>query len=591
MRKVGYAKRGYHYVKSYGVAKLYRKVQERLHRNRLEKDYQDWMFRNRPAESEKELQREHAFAWQPLISIAVPVYRTPELFLREMIESVLRQTYGNLELCLADGSGEDTSVQTIVQEYMQQDGRIRYEKLSKNLGISGNTNAALALASGDYLALLDHDDVLEEHALFEIVRWLQEHPDADMLYTDEDKMTFDSSTYFQPHFKPDFNLDLLRSNNYICHFLVVKKELVEKAGAYREEYDGAQDYDFILRCSENAIQIGHIPKVLYHWRSHTASTATNPESKMYAYEAGRRAILAHLKRQGVEASVEMMDNLGFFRVNYALVSVPKVSIVLLDVPSIAVLRRFVKAVSANRTYANLEILFLFEDQDKNKLILNFIKEHRQIPIKVVYCISACNKFVTFSRLAEKLDSDYLIFAESRVEKVSRGWIETLLGNAMRTDAGAVGGRVYDNNRRLKHGAKVLGLNGSAGDVFAGLKLGYSGYFHKAALQQNFHAVSGKAMMVSREHFLKAGGFSEDVEDRMKDVDLCLKLEQLGLRNIYDPGVILVEQKYRARRRRVLKAAVGFEKKWRHLLLSPDKYYNCNLSLDDADCRIQDYELK
>ena len=591
MKKVGYAKRGYHYVKSYGVTKLYRKVHERLHRNRLEKDYQEWMYWNRPADSEKELQRAHVFSRRPLISICVPVYRTPELFLREMIESVLRQTYSNLELCLVDGSGDDTSAQTVIQGYMQQDGRIRYEKLPKNLGISGNTNAAIALASGDYLALLDHDDMLEEHALFEIVKWLLEHPDTDMLYTDEDKVTFDSATYFQPHFKPDFNLDLLRSNNYICHFLVLKKELVERVGAYREEYDGAQDYDFILRCSENAIQIGHISKVLYHWRSHTASTATNPESKMYAYEAGRKAITAHLKRQGVEASVEMLDNLGFFRVNYALASVPKVSIVLLDVPSVGVLRRFIKAVSSNRTYANLEVLFLFDDPDKNKLILNFIKEHRQIPIKVVYCTSACNKFVTFSRLAEKLDSEYLLFTESRVEKVSRGWIETLLGNAMRADAGAVGGRVYDHEYRLRYGAKVLGMNGAAGDAFAGLKFGYSGYFHKAALQQNFHAVSGKVMMVNRENFLRAGGFSEDVEDRMKDVDLCLKLEQLGLKNIYDPGVILVEQKHRVRRKKAVKAAVGFEKKWKTLLLEPDKYYNCNLSLDDADYRIQDFDMK
>ena len=588
MKKVSYAKRGYQYVKSYGVKKLYRKVHERLQRNRLVKEYQEWMLRNRPAESEKELQREHVFSYQPLISIVVPVYRTPELFLREMIESVLRQTYGNLELCLADGSGDDTSVETVVHSYIQQDERIRYEKLSENLGISGNTNAAIALASGDYIALLDHDDLLEEHALFEIVRWLQEYPDTDMLYTDEDKVTFDSATYFCPHFKPDFNLDLLRSNNYICHLLVVKRELAEKAGAYQEEYDGAQDYDFILRCSEHAIQIGHIPKVLYHWRSHMASTATNPESKMYAYEAGKKAIQAHLVRQNVDAAVEMMDNPGFFRVNYTLVSVPKVSMILLDVPSVPVLRRFLQAVNTNRTYANLEILFLFDDPDKNKIIENFVKEHRQIPVKVVYCRSACNKFVTFSRLAEKLDSEYLLFVESRIEKVSKGWIETLLGNAMRTDAGAVGGRVYDCNYRLKHGAKVLGIDGLAGDVFTGLKLGYSGYFHKAALQQNYHAVSGKVMMVKKNCFLQVGGFSEDVEDRVKDVDLCLKLEQLGLRNIYEPGVILVEQKYRVRPKKTMKAAVGFEKKWQKLLLEPDKYYNCNLSLEHTDCRIQDF---
>ena len=533
----GYAKRGYHYVKSYGMSKLYLKIRERMDRNLLEKDYQEWMISRRPAQSEKELQREHRFSREPLISVVVPVYRTPEGFLREMIESVLGQTYGRLELCLADGSGVVSSAEEVIQEYVQQDSRVLYRKLPENLGISGNTNAAIAMASGDYIALLDHDDLLEEHALFEVVKWLQEHPDTDMLYTDEDKVTFDSGTFFQPHFKPDFNPELLRSNNYICHLLVVKRELAKAVGDYQEEFDGAQDYDFILRCSEHAEKIGHISKVLYHWRCHTESTATNPESKTYAYEAGRRAVEAHLKRQGIDAGVEPMDNPGFYRVRYKVSGEPKVSIVLLDTAKLHALKRIVRTVSRNRTYGNFEILVLLDTPEKNKLILNFIKEHRQIPIKVVYCTSACNKFVTFSSLAEKLDSEYLLFMGGRMESLSRNWMETFLGSAQRRGVGAVGGRIYDSDRRLKHGAKILGLNGPAGDAFAGLKAGYTGYFHKAVLQQNFHAVSGQAMMVSREHFLKARGFSEDVEDRLKDVDLCLKLEQLGLKNIYEPGIV------------------------------------------------------
>lgn len=506
----GYAKRGYHYVKSYGMSKLYLKIRERMDRNLLEKDYQEWMISRRPAQSEKELQREHRFSREPLISVVVPVYRTPEGFLREMIESVLGQTYGRLELCLADGSGVVSSAEEVIQEYVQQDSRVLYRKLPENLGISGNTNAAIAMASGDYIALLDHDDLLEEHALFEVVKWLQEHPDTDMLYTDEDKVTFDSGTFFQPHFKPDFNPELLRSNNYICHLLVVKRELAKAVGDYQEEFDGAQDYDFILRCSEHAEKIGHISKVLYHWRCHTESTAANPESKTYAYEAGRRAVEAHLKRQGIDAGVEPMDNPGFYRVRYKVSGEPKVSIVLLDTAKLHALKRIVRTVSRNRTYGNFEILVLLDTPEKNKLILNFIKEHRQIPIKVVYCTSACNKFVTFSSLAEKLDSEYLLFMGGRMESLSRNWMETFLGSAQRRGVGAVGGRIYDSDRRLKHGAKILGLNGPAGDAFAGLKAGYTGYFHKAVLQQNFHAVSGQAMMVSREHFLKARGFSEDV---------------------------------------------------------------------------------
>lgn len=586
MKNVSYAKRSYHYVKSYGMTGLRRKVQERLYRNSLEKGYQNWMIRRRPAESEKELQRAHHFEYAPCISVVVPVYRTQEKYLREMIESVLSQTYQNLELCIADGSGEEGLTEAVIESYRKQDSRIRYEKLSGNFGISGNTNAALALASGEYLALLDHDDVLEEHALFEIVKWLSVHPGTDLLYSDEDKLTFDSSVYFQPHFKPDFNPELLRSNNYICHLLVVRKSLLEKAGMYREEFDGAQDYDFILRCTEQAEEIGHIPKILYHWRCHNASTAGNPENKAYAYEAGRRAVECHLKRTGLAGTVERMENPGFYRTVYELSSFPKVSIVVLDMPGIGVLKKFIKAIGQNASYGNLELLLLLEESEKNKIILNFIKEHRQMPIKVVYCTSACNKFVTFSRLAEKIDSEYFLFMESRIEKISRGWLELFLGNAQRAGTGAVGGRIYDSSRRLKYGVKILGLNGQAGDAFAGLSRGFTGYFHKVVLQQNCHAVSGKAMMIKKTCFLEAGGFSEDVEDRMKDVDLCLKLENIGLRNVYDPGIILTEQKT-ARRKRTVRKAAAFEKKWKELLQKPDGYYNPNLSLEDTKCRIQE----
>ena len=409
-----------------------------------------------------------------------------------------------------------------------------------------------------------------------------------MVYTDEDKVTFDSKTYFKPHFKPDFNRELLRSNNYICHLLTVKKDLLMEAGLYKEEFDGAQDYDLILRCSEKAKQIGHIPQVLYHWRSHTASTAANPGSKSYAYEAGRKAVEAHLKRMGEDAVVEPMDNPGFYRVNYRVHGNAKVSIVLMNVTSLKDLRRIIRAVSRHRSYGNFEILVLWNGPEKNKGILNFIKEHRQIPIKVVYCTSARNNFVTFSRLAEKMDSDYLLFLDRQIEKVSRGFLETFLGNAQRPYVGAVGGRVYDNSGRLVAGAKILDLNGLAGDAFEGLKFGYTGYFHKAVLQQNFHAVSGKAMMVRRTSFLQAGGFSEEVEDRYKEVDLCLKLEQLGLNNVYDPGVILLCQGRTLQKKKAQRTATVFRKKWKALLEQPDGYYNANLSLESSDYRIREY---
>lgn len=582
-----HAKRGYDYMKNYGVTKLYLKVRERMDRNAFEKNYQQWMFSQRPSEVEMEIQKNYSFKERPKISVIVPVYCTPEDYLREMVESVLSQTYENLELCLADGSEKDDRAEQILREYEKKDGRVRYQRLDKNLGISGNTNAALEMASGDYIALLDHDDFLEAHALFEMVKWLEEHPNTDVLYTDEDKVSFAADTYFQPHFKPDFNLDLLRSNNYICHFLLVKTQLAREVGAYREEFDGAQDYDFILRCCEMAERIEHLPKVLYHWRCHMDSTAANPESKAYAYEAGRRAVEMHLQRMKILAKVEPMDNPGFYRVNYALTSEPKVSIILFDLGSVGEIKKFLKVIESKANYKNFELLLLIDTQEKTKLVLNFIKEHRQIPIKVVYCTSACNKFVTFSKLAEKLDSEYLLFLEGRIEKISKCFLEIFLGSAQRSEVGAVGGRVYNAEHRLQHGAKILNLNGLVGDAFAGLPVGYTGYFHKAVLQQNFHAVSARAMMVKREHFLEVGGFSEDVEDRMKDVDFCLKLEGLGLKNVYEPGVMVLEQKSSFGKKKKIKAA-AFEKKWQQQLGQPDKYYNENLSLEDSNYRIRHF---
>ena len=256
--------------------------------------------------------------------MAVPAYRTPETFLRQMIDSLLAQTYGNWELCIANGSPDDEQMKQVLAEYTQRDSRIRVQELKENLGIAGNTNAALAMTEGEFAGILDHDDLLAPNALYEIALALEKDPELDAVYTDEDKVTTDLSEHFQPHLKPDFNLDLLRSNNYICHFFVARQSVIRKAGGFRQEFDGAQDHDFIFRCVEEAGKIGHVPEILYHWRTHKASTADNPASKMYAFEAGRRAIEAHLKRTGTEGTVTHTPDLGFFRVQYPVHGEPLV---------------------------------------------------------------------------------------------------------------------------------------------------------------------------------------------------------------------------------------------------------------------------
>ena len=313
--------KGVRYLKHYGVKEFFIRLQEKMESENV--PYEPWYEHHRATEETLRRQRKQSAAWKgaPRVSIVVPLYCTNETFLREMIGSVQAQSYENWELCLADGSPKEEAVrlEAVVRECAGEDARICYRRLEKNLGIAGNTNAAIAMAHGEWIALLDHDDLLAPDALYETVRLILRGPkddtgvaatgfhkagaQYDMIYTDEDKVDMDGKTHFQPHFKPDINIDLLRSNNYITHFTMMRKTLLEKAGMIREEYDGAQDYDLFLRCVECAEAIGHVPRVLYHWRCHTESTSENPFSKQYAVDAGRRAIEDHLKRQGTAGEV------------------------------------------------------------------------------------------------------------------------------------------------------------------------------------------------------------------------------------------------------------------------------------------------
>lgn len=290
--------KGFRYLKHYGPKEFWIRLHERFEPEEV--PYGPWYEAYVPDEAALEKQRHHHFEYSPLISVAVPAYRTPEKFLAQMIDSLLAQTYGNWELCIANGSPEDSAMKKVLEEYTKKDSRIRVSELTENKGIAGNTNAALEMAQGEFVGLLDHDDLLAPNALYEIVRALDEDRNLDAVYTDEDKVTTELDEHFQPHLKPDFNLDLLRSNNYICHFFVVRRSIVQKVGGFCQEFDGAQDHDFIFRCIETAEKVGHIPEILYHWRTHKASTADNPASKMYAFDAGKRAIEAHLKRTGTE---------------------------------------------------------------------------------------------------------------------------------------------------------------------------------------------------------------------------------------------------------------------------------------------------
>ena len=387
-------KKGILYLRHYGPKGFWIKLTERFQKSEI--DYKEWLEKNMPARQELDRQEKHKFKYAPKISILVPVYNTPETFLRQMIESVQKQTYGNWELCIANANPANEQVKVILKEYTANDARVKVTDVPENEGIAQNTNKALEIADGTFIGLLDHDDVLAENALYEVVKELNKAVDTDVIYTDEDKVSTAMDEYFSPNFKPDFNLDMLRSNNYFCHFFVAKKELIETVGGFRGEYNGAQDYDLFLRCIEKAERIAHIPKILYHWRVHQESTADNPLSKMYAYDAGQKAIEQHLKRCGVTAEVSKTENLGFYRVKYQQEGSPLVSILIPNKDQKDTLDQCLKSIEARTDYENYEIIII-ENNSTEQETFEYYKQIKNPKIRVIewkdeFNYSAINNF-------------------------------------------------------------------------------------------------------------------------------------------------------------------------------------------------------
>lgn len=579
-------KKGVRYLKHYGVKGFYARLLERFEEREVE--YQEWYEKNKPSEEELARQRKKKWKDPVVISVLVPAYRTPEVFLKQMMESVLLQTYPYLELCIADGSGTDDSVENVVKEYQKKDPRVCYRRLEKNEGIAGNTNAAIEMASGEYLALFDHDDLLSPNALFEVASAIEKEK-ADVIYTDEDKVTSDLKEHFQPHFKPDFNPDLLCANNYICHLFVVKRSLALKLGGQDPAYDGAQDYDFIFRCTENAEKIVHVAKILYHWRVHQASTADNPSSKLYAFDAGKRAIEAHLARIGAKAEVSHTKDLGFYRVKYQVHGNPMVSIVIPNKDEKETLKKCLESIWKKTSYSNYEII-LVENNSTTQEIRDYYKElDGKKRVRVVYWdkefnYSAINNFgISYAK------GEYILCLNNDITVISPDWLEELLANCQRPEVGIVGARLYYPDNTIQHAGIVLGMGGCAGSLFVGLARSRGGYLHKAALQQDLSAVTAACFMVKKEVFEKVGGFEEKLAVAFNDVDFCLKVRHAGYLVVYDPYAELYhhESKTRgyenteAKKRRFQEEIEYMRCHWMPDILR-DPYYNENLSLKASD---------
>ena len=440
------------YLKRNGVKKTCYKVLERLNRDSDESDYNAAAMLRRPTTEQLEEQKKRKFLHSYKFSILVPAYNTEPAFLREMMNSVVKQTYRNWELCIADGSTDDAVGNTVkdfcggLDEGLKQ--RIKYQRLNSNRGISGNSNGALVMASGDYVGLLDHDDLLSPDALYEIMEVLESGMERDgniytsrykAVYSDEDKMNTAGTRYFDYHKKPDFDIDLLRSNNYICHFFCVKTQVAVKSGGFRSEYNGAQDHDFIFRCIEQLApdEIYHIPKVLYHWRSHTSSTAENPDSKMYAYEAGKRAVRDHLNRLNIEAEVTDTAHLGFYRIKYAV-----------NEPKVRMLDR---------------------------------EEWESITREEI----------------EAMDEDLIMILSPEIKALTDDYIDELAGTLKREEVGAVGGKIYDKHGKIDSAGYLFDENGELKPEFRGMNGNFSGYLHRASIQHKTDGLAADCMMIKK----------------------------------------------------------------------------------------------
>ena len=556
--------------------------------------YESWIARHKADKRTLRKQKHTAFVKKPLISIVIPLYCTPLPYLKELLESVRRQSYENWQLCLADGSPDDKAKEFIEKHYGREK-RIIYRKLEQNGGISINTNEAIALAKGEYIMLCDHDDTLEPDALYEIVKVINE-TDADVIYTDEDKVSMDGRHYFDPNFKPDFNLFRLRENNYICHIFVVKKSLTDEIGLLRSEFDGAQDFDFILRCCEKAKKITHIPKILYHWRCHMDSTAADPSSKAYAYEAGRKAVREHYQRLGIDAKVEMTERPGWYRSHLKIQGNPVISVIIPNKDHVEDLELCLFSMTRKSTYRNYEILIVENNSEKEETFEYYRKLPDRYPKTRVltwdkeFNYSAINNFA-----AKEAKGEYLLFLNNDVEILTPDWIEEMLQNCQQENVAAVGAKLYYPDDTIQHAGVVLGLGGIAGHIMCRASREDPGYFGRMISVQEISAVTAACMMVKKADFDEAGGFDETFRVAFNDIDLCMKFRAAGKKIVFTPYAELYHYESKSRgledtpekQFRFDKEVKRFQEKWAQQLEMGDPYYSPNLSVTEGDCSLRE----
>ncbi len=545
--------------------------------------YVHWLKNNVPTKDALEQQRLQTFSFCPKISIIVPLYNTPETLLREMVSSVLAQTYSHFELCIADGSTDGADRAAILAQY--GDERIKYQKLAENEGISGNSNRAIRMATGDYIALLDHDDMLAPHALYKNVALLNENSDYELIYSDEDKVTENGLRRFDPFFKPDFSPNMLYAFNYITHFTCIKKSLLDRIGYFDDRYNGAQDYDLFLRATEQAKKIGHIKDILYHWRIAETSTAFSSDTKSYTVAAGQAAIEASIRRRGLSAAVSEGALPNYYTVSYALPTPqPMISIIIPNKDEKDTLKKCIDSIRTKSTYSNYEIIIVENNSEKQSTFAYYEQLKKDPRIRVIcwnhpFNYSSLNNFA-----ADQAKGELLLFLNNDMSVISADWLEQMAMHACRPDVGAVGAKLYYPDDTLQHGGIVLRIGGIAGHSHKGSGRDEVGAFARLTLVHDLSAVTAACLMTRKEVFASVGGFDEQFVVAFNDVDLCLKIREKGLFVLWTPFAELYhyESKTRGYEETPEKIArfEGEQAKWLHKWEKKypvDPFYNPNLT--------------
>ena len=577
------------YYQQFGLKQTVRRALEKLGGKEV-RTYEAFRRRYFPDKKELNRQRKEQFVYEPLFSIVVPLYKTPLPYLEDLIRSIQAQTYGKWELYLSDGSGKESSLKEVLRNYARKEKRIHIIENDCRLNISDNTNRALEQADGDYVVFVDHDDTLAPDALYECVKVLNREPDAEVIYTDSDKLSENGKRYSEPCFKPDFNLDLLRCQNYICHLTVIQKRFLDKVGYLNSDYSGVQDYDHILRCVERTNRIVHIPKILYHWRMCPGSVAVDTDNKPYTYELFQKILREHYDRMGIQAEVKAVFP-GVVRTVYQLPYEPLVSVIIANKDHREDLMRCVESLEQESEYKNLEILIVENNSVSEEIFAYYDQVQRQYDnVRVLRYEKEFNYADIQNYAAVRAKGDYLLLLNNDTWLERPESIREMLGYCMRDEVGIVGAKLLYPDDTIQHAGVIVGLGGVADHAFTGMDKDEPGYCCRALCAQEYSAVTAACLMVKKSVYNAVGGMDVELKVAFNDVDFCLRVKEAGHKIIYNPFAVWYHDESKTRGAEDTPEKIErfrgeieyFQRRWADFLYNGDPAYNPNLALDRHD---------